>query len=124
MTPPDVSAWLAAQEPETREAIQSLRDIVLAVDAPWIETVKWNAPSFAIGGEDRVTLGIERRGGWRVVLHRGAAVRNDGFHFPDPDRLARWPSPDRGVICFGARAEIEAAAPRLADMVRRWIAAA
>lgn len=118
-----VEAWLAAQTAEVREGIERLRSIVLAVKAPWAETIKWNAPSFAIGGEDRVTLGVERRGGWRIVLHRGAAVRGDGFVFSDPEGLATWPTPDRGVVVVRDLAALSAMTTTLTDLVRRWVAA-
>ena len=123
MTAAEVTAWLEAQPPEVRRGVELLRAAVLAVEAPWSEMIKWNAPSFALQGEDRVTLGVERNGGWRLVLHRGAATKVDGFAFEDASGLARWPSPDRGVIRFGTPTEVESNSAALTDLVRRWIAA-
>jgi hypothetical protein len=119
----DVETWLAGQTANVREGVERLRALVRSVEAPWEETIKWNAPSFAIGGEDRVTLGVERKGGWRVVLHRGAAVRDDGFSFDDPDGLATWPTPDRGVVVVRDLAVLSAMEPALTDLIRRWVAA-
>ena len=120
MTP---AAWLAAQTPETAAAIERLRAIVSAAAPDLSEEIKWNAPSYADAGRDRVTLGVERKGGVRLVLHRGAAVRTDGFTFDDPTCLARWPSPDRGVITFADASAVEAVAQPLTDLLARWIAA-
>lgn len=123
MTPDDVAVWLAAQDGPNRRGIDRLSALVRSVEAPWVETIKWNAPSFALKGEDRVTLGVERRGGWRLVLHRGAAVRGDGFAFEDPAGLARWPSPDRGVVQLRDLAELDSRSTALVDLVRRWVEA-
>lgn len=123
MTPPDVVAWLDRQDEANRRGVRRLRDIVHSVDADWTETIKWNAPSFALAGEDHVTLGVERRGGWRVVLHRGAGARADGFVFDDPSGLADWPAPDRGVVRLRDLSEVEDRAEALADLIRRWAAA-
>ena len=119
-----VADWLSELGPGERALIDRLREIVRTAAPDLTETIKWNAPSFADGEQDRVTLGVERKGGVRVVLHRGAAVKTAaGFAFDDPDMIARWPSPDRGVATFGDLSAIEADAAGLEDLIRRWIAA-
>lgn len=120
MTP---AAWLSAQTSTTRAAIERLRAIVSAAAPHLTEEIKWNAPSYADAGQDRVTLGLERKGGYRVVLHRGAAVKADGFVFDDPDGLAAWPSPDRGVVRFADLDAIEARAQALGTLISRWVRA-
>jgi hypothetical protein len=88
------------------------------------ERIKWNAPSFALGDDDRITLGLERKGGVRVVLHRGAKVQDTaGFVFEDPAKLAKWPAPDRGVIVFAEAAAVEAQAEAFSDLCTRWLEA-
>lgn len=119
-----VETWLDSLSPDERDGIERLRLIVHAAAPDMVETIKWNAPSFADGDQDRVTLGIERKGGWRMVLHRGAAPQDStGFRFDDPDRLARWPTGDRGVVTLGSVDEIAPRQTGLEDLVRRWIAA-
>lgn len=118
-----VTDWLAAQAPEAAAAIQRLRAVVAAAAPGLTEEIKWNAPSYADAGEDRITLGVERKGGVRLVLHRGAAVKADRFAFEDPARLAKWPSPDRGVVTFADAAAVDAASAALTDLVACWIVA-
>lgn len=118
----EVQDWLERQEPEARAGIERLRETVTAVPATWAESIKWNAPSFAVGGQDRVTLGLDRNGGWRLVLHRGAA-RASGVAFRDAAGLARWPSPDRGVVQFRTLDDIARARPDLVRLISDWIAA-
>ncbi len=89
-----------------------------------VEHVKWNAPSFRVGGDDRITLGLQRSGEVRVVLHRGAkSAPAPGFRFEDPAGLARWAAPDRGVILFADEAALAAVEPAFIDLIRRWLEA-
>ena len=117
-----LEAYLHGVDSAARPALDHLRRIVHDARPDLLEEVKWNAPSFSHNGEDRVTLGLDGKGGLRVVLHRGAAVKETaGFAFEDGDRLARWPAPDRGVVQFKSEADLAAKADALARLVRRWV---
>ncbi len=119
-----VETWLDSLSPENHALIDRLRGIVAAAAPGLDEAIKWNAPSFSDGDQDRVTLGLERKGGVRVVLHRGAAVKDTaGFAFEDSSEVARWPSADRGVATFADLKALEARAADLEDLIRRWVAA-
>ena len=121
---PTVADWLDALDQPTRAAIDALRAVVRNSGAALSEEIKWNAPSYAHEGRDRVTLGVEPRGGYRIVLHRGAKVADTAaFHFEDPDHLAVWPSPDRGVVRLADQSEIEAKSDALTRLIARWIVA-
>jgi hypothetical protein len=121
---PSVENYLAALEPAVRADVDRLRTLVLAADPALTEEIKWNAPSFAHEGQDRVTLGLDRKGGYRIVLHRGAKVVGaDGFSFIDDTSLASWPACDRGVIALKDRARIESASAEITRLIGRWIAA-
>lgn len=118
-----MQAWLDRQDAAAREGIDLLRIIVCDVGAPWQETIKWNAPSFALGGEDRVTLGVERGGGWRVVLHRGARVHVGDFAFEDRHGLAQWPTADRGVVRFRDLDAVRKSRTELTALIADWVIA-
>ena len=119
---PSVDFYLAAQSNETRAALNLLRELAGAAHPDLVERIKWNAPSFAIGDEDRITLGVERKGGVRMVLHRGARAQSTaGFSFDDPDSLARWPAVDRGVVVLRSLEEIAEREDALVRLVTRWI---
>lgn len=123
MTDEDVNGWLARLTPEQAVVINRLRSIVLAVPAAWQESIKWNAPSFAVDGQDRVTLGLNRKGGYRVVLHSGARGHERPPGFQDSGGLASWPGPDRGVVTLADLADVEASADALTRLITDWIAA-
>ncbi|MBX3481597.1 MAG: DUF1801 domain-containing protein [Caulobacter sp.] len=119
-----VDTFRAGLDPATAALVNRLRGLIAAAGPDLNERIKWNAPSFAVGDEDRITLGLERKGGVRVVLHRGAKVRDAaGFAFSDPDGLAKWAAVDRGVIVFADLAALDAVADRFDALCRRWLEA-
>lgn len=119
---PSVDSFCAALDPVTRDTLDAIRSVVSSSRSGLSERIKWNAPSFAVGEEDRITLGLERKGGVRIVLHRGAKPKAlTGFQFADPDGLARWLAPDRAILVFHDPAAVEQCADRLRDLCRRWL---
>ncbi len=122
--PISVEDYLATLAPPVRSDVDALRAIVLGAHPGLTEEIKWNAPSFADDGQDRVTLGLDGKGGYRIVLHRGAKpLDTAGFHFDDEAKLAKWPAPDRGVIVLRDRTVIDARASDLSRLIARWIEA-
>jgi len=121
---PSVEEFRQKLDASTLEMVDALRTIIYRSHCDLEEGIKWNAPSFSINNRDRITLGIDPKGGVRVVLHRDAKVNDIGdFKFEDVDRLARWPAPDRGVISFKCAAEINQVRSTLEALFRRWIEA-
>ena len=88
-----VESFIAAMEPPAaRETVAAVRRLVLAAHEGLTEHIKWNGPSFCFGGDDRITLGLDRTGAVRVVLHRGAKAR-DGADFVIDDDEELVPGP-------------------------------
>jgi hypothetical protein len=117
-----IETYLAALDPAVRDDVDRLRALVREGCPALSEEIKWNAPSFAHDGQDRVTLGLDRKGGYRIVLHRGAKVADTaGFSFVDDTGLATWPAPDRGVIALKDRARIDSVGPDLTRLIGLWI---
>ena len=124
MTDPSVAAFRDGLGPVQRATVDALRRLISASAEGLEEGFKWNAPSFVHQGEHRITLGLDRSGAVRVVLHRDAKPKDvAGFRFDDPDGLAHWPAADRGVLRFTGSAEVEAKAAALRALFARWIAA-
>ena len=119
-----VEAYRAGLKPGVLATVDALRSIVAAAHPGLVERIKWNAPSFALGDEDRITLGVAPKGGVRVVLHRGVKAKDSSaFRFEDKDRLARWPTADRGVLTFADAGEVEARRKAIATLFARWLEA-
>lgn len=117
-----LESFLAGLSPEDRATIDRLRALAAAAGEGLVERIKWAAPSFARGDVDRITLGLERKGGVRVVLHRGVKAKAaDGFSFAAPAGLVEWPAPDRGVMRFAGAGEVALWEAEIADVFRRWL---
>lgn len=117
-----VEEFRAGLAPADLAIIDRLRalanDAVTGLD----ERIKWNAPSFARKGTDRITLGLERKGGVRVALHRGAKAKSTvAFAFDAPRDLVQWPAKDRGVMTFTEADEVERRQDEIGDVFRRWL---
>lgn len=117
-----VEDFRRALAPDALALVDRLRSLAAGAADGVTEHCKWNAPSFIHRGEDRITLGAERDGRIRVVLHRGAKVKDAaGFSFAAPADLVRWAAADRGVMVFGTAAEVAAREDEIGDVFRRWL---
>ncbi|QZH75851.1 MAG: DUF1801 domain-containing protein [Erythrobacter sp.] len=117
-----IDAFLVALAPAQRATVDRLRALVKASAPGLEERIKWNAPSFAKDDIDRITLGLERDGCIRVVIHRGAKAKDvAGFAFEAPSDLVRWAALDRGVMRFASVAEVASRENEISDLVRRWM---
>lgn len=118
-----VNSYLDGLQHARKTEIETLRRLILAAVPDLVERIKWNAPSFGKGGDDRITMRIHPGDRLQLILHRGAkAGADDFFRFEDPDRLLSWAAPDRGVVTFKDAADLEAKSVSLAEVLRRWVA--
>ena len=101
-----------------REQIERAREAVLAADERLVESVKWNAPSYAIG-EHLVTLRLRPGDRVEVILHRGVAARADDVAPVLEDDRLDWRAPDRAVRALGAEEDPALLTP----LVTQWLAA-
>lgn len=114
-----VDHYLAAQTPEARDAVRSLRALVLDAEPGLEEIIKWNSPSYVFCGEDRLTVNVGPTGAVRLILHRGTGIAEtkgaaSGFD-GDPTGLLTWHSDVRASLPAGA----DAAAARA--VLRAWL---
>ena len=120
---PSVEAFLADLEHQRKGEVEALRQAILSGVPGLTERIKWNAPSFGPGDEDRITMRLQPGDRLQLVLHRGAKARPvDGFAFPDPAALISWAATDRGVMTI-APGQLEGNRDALVDVLRRWVAA-
>jgi hypothetical protein len=117
----DVDSYLAGLTHVHLDGIRRLRAAILGADGRIVEHIKWNAPSFGVGGDDFVTMRLAPGDAFQLVFHRGVAKQAGAVTIPDPDGLLEWRAPDRAVVEVGARgAHLE---PAIVTLVREWIAA-
>lgn len=119
----DVDRYMADLQHPLKVGIARLRTAILASNPEITEHVKWNAPSFRFGGDDRVTFRLHPGERFQVIFHRGAKTRDDAeeFTFADPSGLMTWLSPDRALVDLPDLAAVEAREERVVALINRWI---
>lgn len=121
--PPSVDDFLARLEHGRKPEVEALRGVILATVPGLTERIKWNAPSFGPGSEDRITMRLQPGDRLQLVLHRGVKPRpTEGFAFADPAGMIEWAAPDRGVVTIGP-GQLAGMAEALGDLLRRWVEA-
>ena len=119
-----VEAFIAALDHPLKPLIERVRAIALGANAGITEQIKWNAPSFCYGGDDRVTMRLHPADQLQLVFHRGVKVREaDGFRFEDESGLLRWVADDRATATFRALDEVTEHEAALARLIDRWVVA-
>jgi len=121
----EVDAYLAALDHPLKSGVMEIRIAILQSNADISEHIKWNAPSFRYGGEDRVTFRLQPGNRCQLIFHRGAKVRADiaDFVFKDDTGLLTWLTPDRGVVDFVDLQSVESRRGDVVAVVNRWVLA-
>ncbi|RYY90894.1 MAG: DUF1801 domain-containing protein [Chitinophagaceae bacterium] len=121
---PSVTAFVEGLSHPHHDLIELLRTLILSVDPALEETVKWNAPSYALAGADRLTLALFPPKSVRLVFHRGVfkTAAPAQQMIDDPLRLLEWKGTDRAVATFRSVSELEAQRAVLSDLIRAWLA--
>ena len=82
----EVDRYLDGLEHARKPEIEVLRRLILDAVPGLTERIKWNAPSFGLGADDRITMRLHPGTRLQLILHRGAkAAADDLFRFEDPD---------------------------------------
>lgn len=107
----------------SRMVLVALCDVIASSDERVRESIKWNAPSYAID-EHFATTGIERDGRVRLVLHAGATKRvlPLALNIDDPQGILDWKSPDRAIARFATAEQVEETSRYLRSILTQWIA--
>ena len=123
MSTAEVDAFLDSLEHAELAGIRSLRAAIVAADERIVEHIKWNAPSFGLGGDDLVTMRLAPRDAFQLVFHRGVAKQAGAVTVADPDGLLVWRSADRAVADIRTSTRAAELEPAIVALVRAWIAA-
>ena len=119
---PAVDAYLEGSAHARLDDIRRLREAILDADPRVVERIKWNAPSFGLGGDDLVTMRLAPKDAFQLVFHRGVATQAGAVTVDDPVGLLDLRAPDRAVLDL-AGAEPGADPAAVVALVRAWFAA-
>jgi len=118
----EVDEFMAKLEHPLKPEVEAVRAIILAVDRRIKESVKWNAPSFAIE-EHFATFNLRPSESVQVVFHTGAKARSGivPMKINDPSGLLRWVAKDRCLATFSDMRDIKTRGHALKSIVKQWI---
>ena len=119
-----VNSFLDNLDHPLKDGVIALRKTILGAHPALTEQIKWNAPSFCLGGDDRITFRIPPKGKATVqlIFHRGAKAKDSNdFQFTDPSGLVEWAAGDRGVVTFSSSAEISKSKAKIVALVKAWL---
>lgn len=119
-----VEEYLHQLEHPLKKEIEEVRNFILSVDDRITEHIKWNAPSFCVQGEDRITLNLQGKGFIRLIFHCGAKVKDHdikGTLTEDAAGLLEWASYDRAIVKIVDTDDLEQKKEQLKAVIARWI---
>ncbi|EGG38127.1 DUF1801 domain-containing protein [Paenibacillus sp. HGF5] len=119
-----VEEYLHQLEHPLKKEIEEVRSFILSVDDRITEHIKWNAPSFCVQGEDRITLNLQGKGFVRLIFHCGAKVKDHdikGTLTEDTAGLLEWASYDRAIVKIVDIHDLEQKKEQLKAVIARWI---
>lgn len=123
-----VDEFLAAQEPQRRSDVVTMRALVHEAEPALVEIVKWNSPNYTLDGVDRLTINAAGTGPVRLILHFGTERAEDKGAAPtftgDPDGLLTWHSNIRASFTLPEPAKLEAQRDAIVAVIRAWLAEA
>ena len=118
-----MDAFLASLDHPHKELVVALRRILLQIDSPICEEIKWKVPSFRTT-EHFATMHLRAKDGIGLIFHFGAKKRNDlpkREQISDPEGMLVWLAADRAMITFRDVTDAESRQRELTELVRQWI---
>ena len=122
MTDTPLLAWLTSLDHPRKAEVEQLVSLIAAAEPRLTTNIKWNAPNFAFGGEDRITLRVAPGSNLQIIFHRGAKARLDPLVFNDPTGLLTMKAPDRAVLELKDR-PVENHTDEIVCLTRAWVQA-
>ncbi|WP_052759748.1 DUF1801 domain-containing protein [Paenibacillus sp. DMB20] len=119
-----VQDYMSRLEHPLKKEIEEVRTIIRNADGRLTEHIKWNAPSYCIDGEDRITFNLQGKGFFRLIFHRGAKVKESADKeplFEDSTGLLEWVAGDRGIVKLKDMEDVNAKRDKLTQLITKWI---
>ncbi|MFN3445973.1 MAG: DUF1801 domain-containing protein [Bacteroidia bacterium] len=121
----EVSTFLNELNHPLREEIELLRNIILNSNKTLSENIKWNAPNYVVGENDRVTLKINPPKNILIILHRGAKVQAVPAQklIDYTCKVLSWKTNDRAIITLNNKQDIITYQNDIVQIVNLWLEA-
>lgn len=119
-----VTSLLDAAKHPQRPVIDDMRALIAGAVPAAVESIKWNAPSFATA-EHFATFHLRGKVGVQLVLHLGAKPKTaqDMRRIVADDRgLLEWKGPDRAIVTVRDAAHLATIRTDLTRLITSWAA--
>ncbi|MFZ1301107.1 MAG: DUF1801 domain-containing protein [Candidatus Microsaccharimonas sp.] len=120
-----VRDFLRDLDDDKRLQVIALRNIILETEPALEEHIKWNAPSYVLDGEDRITFNLmNKQDVVKLVFHMGATRKEDKKGTPvmqDESGLIEWNSDIRGMIAFATAEDVNSNMASLKKIIKDWL---
>ena len=120
----DLQTWLDELQHPLKQEILEMREIILEANKNLTEHIKWNAPSYCINGEDRITFNVYGKDKFRLVFHCGVKIKArklKGKINSDTHQWLEWAADDRAVLTFRDMIEIMQKKKTVQQIINEWI---
>jgi uncharacterized protein YdhG (YjbR/CyaY superfamily) len=119
-----VRIYLENLDHPLKSEILKIREMVFKANPNLTEQIKWNAPSFCLNGEDKITFNLPpKKDSIQLVLHRGVKKKELPKEklINDDSGLLKWATNDRAVIRFTSMQEILENETKFIDIIQKWL---
>jgi len=119
-----VEEFITDLSDERQQQVQALRALIKATHPELTEHIKWNAPSYVLDGEDRITFNMHYPDQTMILIHMGATRKENKKADPimkDETGLVEWNSDIRGTVSFSSLDEIANSQADLTKILNAWL---
>jgi len=120
----DLNTFLEELTHPLKQEIMEVRQIILNTNRHLTEHIKWNAPSYCINGEDRITFNLHGTKQFRLIFHCGVKIKARKIKdkiSSDKEQLLEWVADDRAVVQFSDMIEVMQKKRSVALLINEWI---
>ena len=118
-----VDSFIAGLNHPLSKEIQALRSIIGSASAELMEGIKWNAPSYALAGNDIITFNFRYPEYVAIIFHTGPKGKDSQTGQPlfvDGSGRIEWLADKRAMVKFNSLNQIESSRDWLVGLVRQW----
>lgn len=118
--------FLKSLDPDIKAQVEALRGLIKSLNFELTEHIKWNAPSYVLDGEDRITFSVANKDSQvKLVIHMGANRKENKNSKPvlsNDGGIVQWSSDIRGYITFTDIEDVRRKSPILQNVLSEWLA--
>lgn len=119
-----VEEFLDGLDDNRRAQVLKLRQYIMETSPSLEEHIKWNAPSYTLNNEDRITFNtMNKEQVVKLVFHMGVTRKENkkGEPILKDARIIEWVSDIRGYATFKTMEEITSQEKMIKEAIANWL---